>query len=208
MTDPEYSGGVVRELERRFRLASLLRPLRERRHERMEVLDYEVRGVWPPRPARVKLSVERHVGGGFAGQVYKVRFIEIDAPEGPVEGLERGGVYALKVLVPVSGFGRFIRNLLFGVGFQAPFAPQGNPDAARAGALWQKLIRRGARERWARAAVVDVWPPSSIRSQELRRDQRSGWTAGCGATRSTTTSSPGSAEAGPADRPGFAGIPG
>ncbi len=81
MTDPEYSGGVVRELERRFRGASLFRPLRVRRHEPMEVLDYDVRGVWPPRPARVKLSVERHVGGGFAGQVYRVRILEIDAPE-------------------------------------------------------------------------------------------------------------------------------
>jgi hypothetical protein len=157
MTDPEYSGGVVRELERRFRVASLFRPLRVRRHERMEILDYEVRGVWPARPGRVKVSVERHVGGGFAGQVYRVRVLEIDAPQGPIEGLERGGVYALKVLVPISGFGRFIRNFLYGLGFQAPFAPQVNPDAARAGALWQKFIRRGARERLgSERAVVNV----------------------------------------------------
>jgi hypothetical protein len=157
MTDPASNGVVVRELERRFRVASLFRPLRVRRHERMEVLDYEVRGVWPARPGRVKLSVERYVGGGYAGQVYKVRVLEIDAPEGPLEGLERGGVYALKVLVPVSGFGRFIRNLLFGLGFQAPFAPQVNPDAARAGALWQKFIRRAARERLgSEGTVVDV----------------------------------------------------
>jgi hypothetical protein len=157
MTGSEYSGGVVRELERRFRAAALLRPLRVRRHEPLEVLEYEVRGVWPARPARVKLSVEKHVGGGFAGQVYKVRVLEIDAPEGPIEGLERGGEYALKVLVPVSGFGRFIRNSLYGLGFQAPFAPQVNPDASRAGALWQKFIRRGALERMGSArAVVDV----------------------------------------------------
>jgi len=157
MTDPASNGVVVRELERHFRGASLLRPLRVRRHERMEILDYEVRGVWPPRPARVKLSIERHVGGGFAGQVYKARALEIDAPEGPLEGLARGGVYALKVLVPVSGFGRFIRNFLYGIGFQAPFAPQVNPDAARAGALWQKFIRRAARERLgSERAVVDV----------------------------------------------------
>lgn len=157
MTGSEYSGGVVRELERRFRTAALLRPLRVRRHEPLKVLEYDVRGVWPARPARVKLSVEKHVGGGFAGQVYKVRVLEIDAPEGPVDGLERGGEYALKVLVPVSGFGRFIRNSLYGLGFQAPFAPQVNPDASRAGALWQKFIRRGALERMGSArAVVDV----------------------------------------------------
>ena len=157
MTDPEYSGGVVRELERRFRAASLFRPLRVRRHEPMQVLEYDVRGVWPPRPARVRLSVERHVGGGFAGQVYRVRVVDISAPEGPVEGLEAGGVYALKVLVPVSGFGRFVRNGLYGLGFQAPFGPQVNPDAARAGALWQKFLRRGAGERLgSERAVVDV----------------------------------------------------
>jgi hypothetical protein len=157
MTDPASNGVGVRELERLFRVASLCRPLRVRRHERMEILDYEVRGVWPARPGRVKLFVERHVGGGYAGQVYKVRVLEIDAPEGPVEGLEREGVYALKVLVPVSGFGRFIRNFLYGLGFQAPFAPQVNPDAARAGALWQKFIRRAARERLGtERAVVDV----------------------------------------------------
>jgi hypothetical protein len=157
MTESEYSGGVVRELERRFRTASLFRPLRVRRHEPLEVLEYEVRGVWPARPARVKLSVEKHVGGGYAGQVYKVSVLEIVAPEGPVDGLERGGEYALKVLVPVSGFGRFIRNAMYGLGFQAPFALQVNPDAARAGALWQKFIRRGALERMGSArAVVDV----------------------------------------------------
>jgi hypothetical protein len=157
MTEPEYSGGVRRELERRFSVAALLRPLRLRRYEPLEVLEYDVRGVWPDRPARVKLSVERHVGGGYAGQVYRVRVLEIEAPEGPLEGLEPGGVYALKVLVPVSGFGRAVRNFFYGLGFQAPFAPQVNPDAARAGALWQKFIRRGARERLgSERAVVDV----------------------------------------------------
>jgi len=157
MIGPAYSVDTVRELEGRFRVASLFRPLRLRRYEPGEVLEYDIRGVWPSRPAHVRLSIERHVGGGYAGQVYRVRLLEIDAPEGPVEGLEPGRIYALKVLVPVSGFGRFIRNLLFGIGFQGPFAPQVNPDAARAGALWQKFIRRGARERLgSERAVVDV----------------------------------------------------
>jgi hypothetical protein len=157
MTDPGYSHNVVCELKGRFEAASLFRPLRVRRHEPGEVLEYDIRGVWPSRPARVKLAVERHVGGGFAGQVYRVRVLEIESPEGPVEGLEPGRICALKILVPVSGFGRFIRNLLYGIGFQGPFAPQVNPDAARAGALWQKFIRRGARERLgSERAVVDI----------------------------------------------------
>ncbi len=157
MTDSPPPFDAVRELKGRFAAASLFRPLRIRRHEPGEVLEYDILGVWPPRPAHVGLSIERHVGGGFAGQVYRVRVLEVDSPEGPIEGLEPGRVCALKILVPVSGFGRFIRNLLYGIGFQGPFAPQVNPDAARAGALWQKFIRRGARERLgSERAVVDV----------------------------------------------------
>jgi hypothetical protein len=157
MTGPAYSIDAVRELQRRFRAGSLFRPLRARRHEPGETLVYDVRGVWPARPARIKLAVERHVGGGYAGQVYQVRVVEVEAPEGPIEGLEPGRVCALKVLVPVSAFGRTIRNLLFGIAFQGPFAPQVNPDAARAGALWQTFIRRGAGDRLgSERAVVGV----------------------------------------------------
>ena len=157
MKDNAYSVDAVRELEGRFRAAALLRPIRVRRYESGQILAYDVLGVWPSRPARVRLEVERHVGGGYAGQVYRVRVLDLAAPDGPIEGLEAGRAYALKILVPVSGFGRFIRNLLYGIGFQAPFAPQANPDAARAGALWQKLIRRGAASRFGtERAVVDV----------------------------------------------------
>ncbi|MCX6574647.1 MAG: hypothetical protein NTX99_11760, partial [Candidatus Aminicenantes bacterium] len=157
MSVAPYSVATVRELEARFRAAGLFRPMRVRRYEPGQILEYDVRGVWPDRTGRVKLEVERHVGGGFAGQVYRVKVLDIVAPEGPVEGLEAGRAYALKILVPVSGFGRFVRNTLYGIGFQAPFAPQVNPDAARAGALWQKFIRRGAGA-WlgTERAVVDV----------------------------------------------------
>jgi hypothetical protein len=157
MSDDFYSSDTVRELKERFEAASLFRPLRARCHEPGAVLEYDIRGVWPARPAHVKLFIERHVGGGFAGQVYRVRVVEIEAPEGPIEGLEPGRICALKILVPVSGFGRFVRNFLYGIGFQGAFAPQVNPDAALAGALWQKFIRRGARERLgSERAVVDV----------------------------------------------------
>jgi len=157
MRDNAYSVDTVRELESRFRAASLLRPLRVRRHEQGRVLEYDIRGVWPPRPARIKLVVERYVGGGYAGQVYRARVEEIHAPDGPIAGLEKGGVYALKILVPVSGLGRSIRNLFYGIAFQGPFAPQVNPDASRAGALWQKFVRRGAKERLgSERAVVDI----------------------------------------------------
>jgi hypothetical protein len=157
MKDHAYAAETVRALEDRFRAEGIHRPLRTRRYEPSQLLEYDVRGVWPPRSARVKLEIEKHVGGGYAGQVYRVRVLGIDAPDGPLAGLQPGRSYALKVLVPVSGFGRFIRNTLYGIGFQAPFALQVNPEAARAGALWQKLIRRGAAARFGtERAVVDV----------------------------------------------------
>jgi hypothetical protein len=157
MKDVAYTVETVRELEGRFLAAGLFRRRRVRRYEPGQVLLYDIRGVWPDRPGRARLEVERYVGGGYAGQVYRVRVLELTAPEGPVEGLEAGRSYALKILVPISGFGRFIRNLLYGIGFQGPFAPQVNPDAARAGALWQKFIRRGAGARFGSdRSVVDV----------------------------------------------------
>lgn len=157
MRDRVYSVDTVRELESRFREASLFRPLRVRRHEPGQVLEYDIRGVWPFRAARVRLAVEQYVGGGYAGQVYRVRVLELKASGGPIEGLEVGGAYALKILVPVSGLRRSLRNLFYGLAFQGPFSPQVNPDAARAGALWQKFVRRGAKERLgSERAVVDI----------------------------------------------------
>jgi hypothetical protein len=101
------------------------------------------------------LSVERFVGGGFAGQVYRVRAESVAPPASAV--LQAGGVYALKILIPPSSFSLFFRNLLYAVGFQGPFQLQTNPDAARAGALWQKLIRRGAMVRFGdECAVNDI----------------------------------------------------
>ena len=157
MSAAPYSAATVRALEDRFRAEGTFRPLRVRRYEAGQILDYDVRGVWPDRPGRVRLEVERHVGGGYAGQVYRVRVLDVAAPEGPIEGLEAGRACALKILVPVSGFGRFVRNTLYGLGFQAPFAPQVDPEAARAGALWQMFIRRAAAARFGTdRAVVDV----------------------------------------------------
>ncbi|MHC4633574.1 MAG: hypothetical protein ACYS9C_20195, partial [Planctomycetota bacterium] len=58
---------------------------------------------------------------------------------------------------PPSSFSRLFRNLLYWVGFQGPFQLQVNPAAARAGALWQKFIRRGAKIRFGdECAVVDI----------------------------------------------------
>ncbi|MHC4862326.1 MAG: hypothetical protein ACYTDY_19780, partial [Planctomycetota bacterium] len=152
-----YSTDTVRLLTEEFRRQDVLRPMRTERYEPGDELSFDVRGVAPARPATVRLRIERFVGGGFAGQVYRVTPVEIDAVNGDLPGLEVGGRYAMKILRPPSRFSQVFRDLVYKVGFQASFSLQVNPDAARAGALWQKLIRRAARVRLGdERAVVDI----------------------------------------------------
>jgi len=154
----EYSVEVCRTLEEKFRLARLHRPIRVRRYDAGTELVYDVRGIEKANMGRVHLVVEEFVGGGFAGQVYRVKMLEIEAEDGPIEGLEAGGVYAMKILTPPSNFARLFRNLLYWIGFQGPFQQQVNPTAVRAGALWQKFIRRGAKIRFGdEKSVVDIY---------------------------------------------------
>ncbi len=153
----EYSIEVVRRLTDLFRRQDLLRPLRVERYDAGDVLTYDVTGVAPARQATVRVAIDKFVGGGFAGQVYRVRVEHIDAPNGPVVGLEVGGTYAMKILRPPSRFAQSFRDAVYAVGFQAPFSLQVNPDAARAGALWQKFIRAAAAERFDDPrSVVDI----------------------------------------------------
>lgn len=145
------------ELEEQFHRCEIVRPLRQQRYEPGTKLSYDVRGVVPDRSGRVELEVVRFVGGGFAGQVYRIRVLEIQAPDGPIAGLEPGGEYAMKILVPPSRFSQMFRDVIYRVGFQAPFSLQVSPAAARAGALWQKFIRRATAGRFGRDdAVVDI----------------------------------------------------
>ncbi len=153
----DYSVETIKQLESEFRRAELLRPMKTECYDAGDELVYSVRGVVPARPAEVRLRIEKFVGGGFAGQVYRVEVLEIDAPDGPIAGLEVGGFYAMKILIPPSRFSRFFRDAVYQAGFQSPFALQVNPAAARAGALWQKFIRRGAAIRFGdERAVVDI----------------------------------------------------
>jgi len=126
------------------------------RYEPGTQLQYEVTSVAQGSGAEVKLVVDEFVGGGFAGQVYRVKLLDIQGE--PVDGLEAGGVYAMKILVPPSRFSLLFRNVLYWIGFQGPFQLQVNPAAARAGALWQKFIRRAAKYRFGDdRAVADIY---------------------------------------------------
>jgi hypothetical protein len=152
-----YSVKVCRALAERFREQRLYRPMRVARYDAGDEIVYDMTPVagGSPEPARVRLVVDRFIGGGFAGQVYRVVVEEVVSGELP--GIEVGGTYALKILIPPSRGALFFRNLLYGIGFQGSFQLQTNPTASRAGALWQKLIRRAARFRFGDdRAVNDV----------------------------------------------------
>ena len=144
----EYSVEVCRKLAEQFQAAGLYRPMRIQRYEPGDELTYEVTGVVPDCPASVRLTVDKFVGGGFAGQVYRVKVLSVDTPDGEIPGLEVGRLLAMKILIPPSNFSLLFRNVIYGIGFQGPFQLQVNPAAARSGALWQKFIRRGAKIRF------------------------------------------------------------
>ncbi len=156
--DKEYSIEVHKDLEKEFKQLALHRPMRIERYEIGTELAYDITAVGSALKAKVHLVIRKFVGGGFAGQVYQVEITGIESEAGPIDNLEVGGVYAIKVLIPPSAFSLLFRNVLYGVGFQGPFQLQVNPAAARAGALWQKFIRRAAKIRFGtESAVVDIY---------------------------------------------------
>jgi hypothetical protein len=149
---------VYRQLEEKFQSMALHRPMQIERYEAGTELEYMFTGVAEANRARVRLVVEKFIGGGFAGQVYRVKVLEIDPDGGPIDHLAVGGIYAVKILIPPGGLSRLFRNALYWIGFQGPFQLQVNPAAARAGALWQKFIRRGAKIAFdEETAVVDIY---------------------------------------------------
>jgi len=63
----------------------------------------------------------------------------------------------MKILVPPSKGSLAFRNIIYRIGFQGSFQLQVNPSAARAGALWQKFIRRAAGLKFGdESSVVDI----------------------------------------------------
>lgn len=132
--------------------------MRVGRYDAGSELVYDVEGICEANRAKVHLVVERFVGGGFAGQVYQVRAEQIEPAAGAINGLEAGRLCAMKIFVPPSGFSRLFRDAVYRVGFQGPFQLQVNPTAAKAGAIWQKFIGRGAKIRFGdESKVADVY---------------------------------------------------
>ncbi len=150
----DHSADVFGECAARFARTGVVRPMRVERYEPGQTLVYEAHTLQPsPRRVPLTLQVERFVGGGYAGQVYRV--VVRDAADVRLPNLQQGCTLALKLLVPPSGAARLFRDTLYAVGFQGAFQLQCNPAAARAGALWQKLIRAGAAERFGDTGAVN-----------------------------------------------------
>ena len=171
MATTEYSPDICRKLQGKFQGLGLHRPMRVSRYDAGTELVYNVTGLDKPDTARVHLLIEKFIGGGFAGQVYRVKILDIQnvwhglparedtarmaVPQ--IAGLKQGGVYAMKILFPPSVFSRLFRDCLYKIGFQGPFQLQVNPAAARSGALWQKFIRQAAKIRFGdEMSVVDI----------------------------------------------------
>jgi len=139
-----YDIATCRALAEKFKLQCLYRPMKPARYDPGDELEYDMTLVPGPAEARVRLAVEDFVGGGFAGQVYRVRILDIEQSRTGGECPRAGEVCAMKILTPPSAGGRLFRNILYRIGFQGPFQLQVNPAAVRAAALWQKCIRLAA----------------------------------------------------------------
>jgi hypothetical protein len=156
--EQQLSQDVIRELEGVVRDSQTLLDYHPCGYTAGTEIDLRLLGVHPPARTDAKVFIEKPVGGGFAGQVYKVRFLRVEPGDSAPLGIERGPAYAMKIIVPPSRFSRAFRNALFAAGYQGSFPGQSNPAAVQAGALWQKFIRRGAALVFGtQNAVVDVY---------------------------------------------------
>jgi len=152
-----YSLETLGKLKDLFCAQKLFRPLRVQRYESGQRLTFEMEGVDPAQKIELELEVDRFVGGGYSGQVYKTKIIRFVSDGKVPAGLTVGGIYAVKIFIPPSSVSRWIRNFIYALGFQGPFSLRVNPAAVRAGALWQRFIRRGARLRFgSEGAVANV----------------------------------------------------
>ena len=106
----EYSTEVCKALIEKFKALDLYRPMRIEQYDPGDELVYNVTSLTDGKKAQVRLTIEKFVGGGFAGQVYKVKVSQIDYQGSSIGGLSIGGVYAMKILIPPSKGSALFRN--------------------------------------------------------------------------------------------------
>jgi len=157
MARKRYSIDLCKELIGMVKDAGVSIPYRPSRYEAGDVLDLEFTMVWPEMKGSGRFRIEKFVGGGFAGQVYRCVLERIDSGRTMPE-LKPGRVYAVKMMIPPSRFSRVFRDVIYWLGFQTPFSAEINRSACRAGLLWQKVARIAAGKVFGREdAVADVY---------------------------------------------------
>ncbi len=155
MAKKSYSSELCKELARVAGDPQLKIVHRPVRYENGTVLPIEITGVFPAAEGQAELTVDKFLGGGFAGQVYRCKLTGLKLPEaGAIPGLEVGKLYAVKIVIPPSAFSRWFRNTTFWLAFQGPFSSQVNYGACRAGLAWQKLVRRAGIKKFGRETAV------------------------------------------------------
>lgn len=155
MAKKTYSPELCTELERIAHDPRLEITHRPTRYETGTVLPIDITGVYPAISGKAELTIDKFLGGGFAGQVYRCKLTGLELPEGcMIPGLETGRLYAIKIVIPPSAFSRWFRNTTFWLAFQGPFSSQVNHGACRAGLLWQKLVRRAGLVKFGRETAV------------------------------------------------------
>jgi hypothetical protein len=155
MGQKKYSSELCKELARTAEDPQLEIRHRPIRYENGTVLPIDITGVFPAVTGTAELTVDKFLGGGFAGQVYRCKLTGLELPEGEnIPGLEIGKLYAIKIVIPPSAFSRWFRNTTYWLAFQGPFSSQVNHGACRAGLAWQKLVRRASLVKFGRETAV------------------------------------------------------
>lgn len=141
----KYSQSLCKGLIARIQQMPIRVPYRIRRYEDGDTLELPITTAWPESDGVARFYIEKFVGGGFAGQVYRCRLASITLEDTSISaGLIVGERYAVKILIPPSRFSARFRDIVYKLAFQAPFSAQVLPSACRAGLLWPKLLRVAA----------------------------------------------------------------
>ena len=155
MAKIDYSKELCARLFKEANNPALKTGHRITRYETGDVLNIDLQGVYPATEGTATLVIDKFLGGGFAGQVYRCRLSELALPEGgPIDGLEVGKLYAVKIIIPPSTFSHRFRNTIYWLAFQGPFSSQVNHGACRSGLLLQKLVRRAAKIKFGRETAI------------------------------------------------------
>lgn len=150
-----YSPDLCKQLYTTANDPSLKIKHRRVRYEAGEELHLRITGVHPAVEGDAVLQVEKFLGGGFAGQVYRCRISSLTFIGGEsIDGLRTGLQVAVKIIIPASPFAQWFRNIVFWLAFQGPFSAQVNRGACRSGLIMQKLIRRAAKQRFGHETAV------------------------------------------------------